>query len=380
MLNLRRAKRGLSAIYCIAGCALPVSSACTLTADTYAPGISFASADAGALVLPDAAPLPSLQAAPECEDEGAEGAIARGTSCSGAIGLLSPPVDAGSSVALAPAQPLTLPPCEGELGEFAEPEPILGVEFEEAVYGPALAADGRTLYFSAYVGGEQQIYSATRDRRGAEFSDVSELPVVNTQAMEGTPFLAASAARLYFFSDRDAGPGNRDIWFSEVGADGELSDPELLPGINTSSSELLPWLSPDERTLLFVSSRPGGRGGADIWRATRPSASAAFGAASNVFELSSDDNEGRVVLSSDGRSAFFTSDRNGGLGGPDIYVATRQNLGTPFGNVRNLNQLNSPATDLDVMLSSDDTELYFASARGGTTELWMSVRRCGTQD
>lgn len=357
---------------------LPGLPACTLMADAFSPELLAVSADAGGLqVAPDAALEPAVTPEEQvvCSGPGAEAAILRGASCSGAIGLLSPRVDAGTGAA-AVAEPLSLPPCTGELGGFGEPEPISGLDFDENVFGPALSHDGRTLYFSAYIDGEQQLYSATRDRRGAAFSGVTELDTVNSGAMEGSPFLAANGARFYFFSERQAGVGNRDIWFSEVGEGGAFSAPELVPGVNTPSSELLPWLSPDERTMLFVSSRPGGRGGADIWRATRSDAGSGFGPPSNVFELSSGQNEGRVVLSSDGRTAFFTSDRGGGRGGPDIYSASRANLGGPFSGLRNLVELNSPATDLDVMISSDDTELLFASSRRGVTELWLSERRC----
>jgi Tol biopolymer transport system component len=379
MLNIERADRKGSLLWCVGACALPLLSACTLTADAFSPQLLSSGGDAGSFTAPDAASVASVPEADGlgCSRDDAESAIGSGASCAGAIGLLAPTEDAGAA---APAlEPLSLPPCDGELGEFGEPELVQGLDFDDNVFGPALSLDGRTLYFSAYADGEQQIYSATRSRRGGAFSDVAELRAVNSNAMDGTPFLAANGGRFYLFSERQAGLGNRDIWFSEVGSDGEMSEPELVAGVNSPSSELLPWLSADERTMLFVSNRPGGRGGADLWRATRPSADAEFGQPSNIFELSSNENEGRVVLSGNGRSAFFTSDRDGGRGGPDIYVASRPNLGSPFTNVRNLGELNSAQSELDVMLSSDETELFFASSRGALTELWVSVRSCGEE-
>jgi hypothetical protein len=374
MLSKRRAG-GLCR--CVWLLPLPLFAACTLTADGFSPELLAGTLDAGALLVPVVTTAPSATATDElgCSRDGAEGALVRGESCSGAIGLLAPGADAGL-VAPAELEPLSLPPCNGELGEFNSPERITGLGLEEDIYGPALSLDGRTLYFSAYVSGQQQLYSATRSERGAEFSAATELSGVNSTAMDGTPFIAANGERFYFFSDREEGLGNRDIWFSEVSEDGAFGSPELVPGVNTPGSELLPWLSPDERTMIFVSSRPGGRGAADIWRATRADVNEAFGAPSNVFELSSNQNEGRAVLSRDGLTAFFTSDRNGGRGGPDIYAASRPNLGSPFSGLNDLDALNSAAADLDVMLSPDETELYFASARGGVNELWLSARSC----
>jgi Tol biopolymer transport system component len=349
-----------------------LSASCTLVTDDYEPRL-VAPVDAGPLpaLAIDAAVPPAAASDPGCAREAA-------ASCSASIGLVEPsPADAGPQPAQ-PAQPalpaLLLPPCTSGFADFGEPQPLLGVEFDEDVYGPALSGDGRTLYFSAYAGGEQQIYAATRETRGVEFSSVTELPVINSPAMDGSPFISAGGERLYFFSERPQGSlGRRDIWVSERGADA-FGEPQQVVGINSPSSELLPWLTPDELTVLFVSGRAGGSGGADVWRATRPSVSEPFGAPSLVPDLSSSGNEGRAVLSADGTSAFFTSDRAGGA--PDIWAATRATRAAPFGNLRRLAPLNTSATELDVMISKDDRELFFASTRSGKSALYRTERAC----
>jgi len=347
--------------------AVAALSGCTLMAGEFEP-LLVSDADAGALPALEAdaglAPPPSGEA---CAREAA-------ASCSVSIGLFEPSaLDAGPALPLpAPAPSLSLPPCPDGFGEFGAPE-LVGFEFDD-VYGPSLSSDGRTLYFSAYVEGEQQIYSASRAARGAPFSNVAELPVVNSAAMDGSPFITAEGQRLYFFSERPPGaPGRRDIWVSERDAEG-FGSPALLRGVNSASSELLPWLTPDELTVLFVSGRPGGSGGADVWRATRSSISEPFGEPSSVADLSSSENEGRAVLSADGASAFFTSDRGGR--GPDIWTATRQAPGGEFGAPRRLELQSSAANELDVMLSSDGAELFFASTRSGQSRLYRAERGC----
>jgi len=358
--------------------ALAGAWSCTLSEDSYDP-IRIGSLDAGA--VSGGGVSTSLGAEPSEQCPGvAEGnsPSARDTSCDVDIRGFdlgdSQSADAGATgTGSEGLTPLLLPRCTSGFGPFGAPEILTGVEFEENVFGPALSSDGKTLYFSAYVSGEQQIYSATRSGRDRAFSDVAELDVINSNDMDGSPFLAGDGRRLYFFSDRDAGPGDRDLWVSEqqLGAFGE---PELVRGVNTQSSELLPWLSKDELTLFFVSARSGGRGGADLWRATRDSAFDAFDTPTNIADLSSGQNEGRLVLSSDGRTAYFSSSRGGGQ--PDIWTATRASTGQAFSNIRTLDQLNSPAPDQDVFLSPDDTELFFASQRGGKSELWRAVRSC----
>jgi Tol biopolymer transport system component len=360
-------------------------SACTLTSDSFEP----------ALVPGDEtpAPAPPLEesSVPLNEDEGATGRTCTGEggegirfngddpSCESAVGLLPSAErgepDAGSIVQS--SAPIALPPCEGELGAFEAPEPVTGLDFDENVFGPALSADGRTLYFSAYVSGEQQIYSASRDRRGRAFEGVRELPVVNSPASDGSPFLSSDGERLYLFSERTGGIGQRDVWISRRQSDGaRFAEPQLLAGINSRATELLPWLSADELTLIFVSDRGGGRGGADLWLARRDAVDADFDEPTNLAELSSGENEGRAVLSADGLSAFFSSDRSGGRGGPDLWMAIRAQREQPFVVLLNLAPLNSTESDQDVALSSDGTELFFASSRGGVSQLWRAARSC----
>lgn len=54
--------------------------------------------------------------------------------------------------------------------------------------------------------------------------------------------------------------------------------------LNTPSLDGCPIQSPDGLSLYQASSRPGGRGGLDIWVATRPSTSAPWGAPTNLGE------------------------------------------------------------------------------------------------
>jgi hypothetical protein len=282
----------------------------------------------------------------------------------------------GESGAQSPSESLKLPACRGEFGAFDAPERISGLDFDENIFGPSLSSDGRTLYFSAYVSGEQQIYSATRSTRGNRFSNVTELSVVNSADMDGTPFITESGEHLYFFSERAGGRGGRDIWISSLeGAD--FGAPEPVFGINSQQSDLLPWLSGDELTLMFISGRSGGSGGSDVWRSTRASVDQVFDEPSHVLELSSDGSDGRVVLSADGLTAFFSSDRDGSRGALDLWTASRDSVTEPFSMPRNLVRLNTEANELDVLLSSDETELFFASSRRrGVSELWRASRIC----
>jgi hypothetical protein len=360
-------------------CALLANvSACTLLGEEFEP-LLVPAADAGAFARANVVTAEPAEGATPlgCAVDGVGGTPVNDgdSSCMSVIGLLDPggaEADAGSSRAVS----LSLPPCEGDFGPFGAPERITGLRFDEDVFGPSLSSDGRTLYFSGYAAGEQQIYSAVRNARGRAFSEVTPLPTINATGREGTPFISANAERFYFFSEREGGVGDRDIWVSQLERQ-VLGPPELVQGINSQASDLLPWLSADELTLLFVSGRPGGRGAADLWRATRGGVDEVFDTPVNLFELSSGQSEGRVVLSSDGLTAYFSSDRDGGRGAPDLWTASRQNIEQPFSELEDLWPLNTSSNEQDVTLSSDETELFFASnRRGAVSELWRAERTC----
>ena len=78
---------------------------------------------------------------------------------------------------------------------------------------PRLSADGRVLIFGAHLG-EQRIWLATRDSVDAKFGAPSQLDeTVNVGEVSG-PFLSADEKTLYFSSTRPGGFGRRDLWSS----------------------------------------------------------------------------------------------------------------------------------------------------------------------
>lgn len=87
-------------------------------------------------------------------------------------------------------------------------------------------------------------------------------------ALETDPAYSPDGTWLYYASDRTT-PGDLDIWRVARREDGGWGEPERLPApVNTPQTELLPRPQPDGR-LLFGSSRPGGVGGRDLYFATR---------------------------------------------------------------------------------------------------------------
>lgn len=96
------------------------------------------------------------------------------------------------------------------------------------------------------------------------------------------------------------------------------------PVVNSSATDIGATLTPNELSLYFVSNRPGGMGGNDIWVSRRSTRHSPWEAPVNLGPtINTAFDDGGVSLSDDGRMLFFNSNRPGGHGAADIYRSRR---------------------------------------------------------
>jgi Tol biopolymer transport system component len=269
------------------------------------------------------------------------------------------------------------PPCTCS-GTFGEPEVVItGLGLPGNFYGPALLPDSQTLYFSRERDGDEDLFRSARDDRGSVFSDPVALGDMNTATLDGSPFVTPDSLTLYFFSDRAGGVGQRDIWTaSRASADEDFALPMLVANVNSEQRDYFPWLSANRLALFFTSDRAEGAGGHDIWIAERRGTKDAFTAPRNLSELNTSANEVGMTLSRDGLTIIFASDRSGGEGDTDLWLATRSDPSSAFASITNLSALNSPEKDDEPKLSNDGSELFFSSTRDNLRHLWRATRNC----
>ncbi len=131
---------------------------------------------------------------------------------------------------------------------------------------------------------------------------------------------------------------------------------------DTSISVGQPALSPDELTMFFATDNPKGKGGKDIWYVTRSSKSGKWSNPQPVGgEVNTEFNEIYPFMDEQG-NLYFASDRPEGMGGFDIYKATKKEGGT--WKVENLRYpINSSANDFSLMFIPGTRRGYFASSR-----------------
>ena len=324
----------------------------------------------------------------------ASACAARSEPATGAPSLSGPdrstsPTDAGAQPS-APSAPLSQIPVTGEplappgRGEpcrswrFDPAEPISGLDPELDHRAPALASDGRTLFFAVSApGAVERIFFAVRSGRSSAFSSSAEVGNIGSESGEGTPFPTFDGLSLFFYSGRPEGVGDRDIWFAtRPDPAAAFGTPLLLPFANSDSLDHLPWLTADGLTLLFVSTRAGSSGAQKVWLARRDSRAQSFGTPEPYAALGSPAQEGRTTASSDGTSLFFSSDRDGGQGGQDLWLALLGDDGIASETPTNLRELNTQSHELDPFFSVDERELFFASNRGGPWRLFRSLVEC----
>ncbi len=143
---------------------------------------------------------------------------------------------------------------------------------------------------------------------------------VNTGAWESQPSLSSDGRTLYFASARNGGFGKSDIYQTYLQNDGTWSPPENLGStINTSGSDMAPFIHPDGQTLYFSSDRHVGMGGIDLF-VSRMDSTGAWSEPLNLgFPLNTPGDEINVVIDAAGEKGFISAETFGGFGGYDIF-------------------------------------------------------------
>lgn len=142
---------------------------------------------------------------------------------------------------------------------------------------------------------------------------------VNTAAWEAQPSFSSDGRALYFVSNRPGGYGGRDIWVSYLDDNMKLSEPKNLgPNINTKYDDQCPFIHADNKTLYFTSNGWPGMGNGDIFVARKTDTG--WTQAVNIgYPINTENDDNGMTVSYDGKTAFLSSSRAGGFGGLDLY-------------------------------------------------------------
>jgi hypothetical protein len=124
-----------------------------------------------------------------------------------------------------------------------------------------------------------------------------------------------------------------------------IIDVSPIAELATDSTEENPTLTADLLHIYFSSNREGSAG-ADVYTASRSSATGTFGEATRLDQINTDRNETSPAISLDGLTLWVSQEREEGLGANDIWSITRSGVGASWSNPVNVTELNSSADDI----------------------------------
>ncbi len=249
---------------------------------------------------------------------------------------------------------------------FGMPVPITELNGNTPDGTLRLSPDELTGYYWSRKTGNSRVYYVTRTGREQPFT---VMPVTGLSTMDNDldPMLATDGSVMVF---RHNTPGD-ELWTARKVDAITFASPLPMTNINLPSVEQQPYVLGAAEALVFSSDRNGAN--FDLWLSTRSGAS--FGTPVRLLELNLGGSaEGDPVLSSDGLTIYFRSNRAGGPGQFDIYVATRSTTASAFGSPVLVPNISSSVDDGPSWISPDGCRLYLSSDRDGTNDIFVSTR------
>jgi Tol biopolymer transport system component len=231
---------------------------------------------------------------------------------------------------------------------------------------PSLTGDQLELYFNR----ANDIFVTKR----AQVTDpwgpitlVSELSVASIT--ETTPEVTYDGLTIFLASNRAPLTGVLDIYVATRASRAQpFGTPTKVNELTTVEREAAT-ASGDGLIMVFESNRNGNN---DTFIAERPTAAVAFGTPAPVTAVNTASSDGNPMLSADGLELFINSDRTTDN---ELYVSVRASTSDAFPAPTPIAELNDPAADdQDPWISPDGRTLYFTSNRDGAIRLWQSTR------
>lgn len=234
----------------------------------------------------------------------------------------------------------------------------------------------------------KNLYNIDEIIEDKSYYTINSLEEINSPDSEYSPFFYDS--EIYFTSTRDDGKIYKATGesFSNLykvkskGANVDTTSIEKLPPIINSpdANEGSIAIAPNGRTMVFARGNTGKRKGANDVNLYLTSFRNGKWSEPRLMAIN-DPNawNSTPAFSADGLTLYFSSNREGGYGGNDLYSATVNGRGT-WGNVRNLGtQINTPEDEM-FPATSQDGRLFFASNGHpglGKLDLFYAERKGG---
>ncbi len=242
-------------------------------------------------------------------------------------------------------------------------------------YLPSLTADEQTLVIT--VRRPRDEYTITQSseeedfyisyRKDSVWSKVKKIPPpLNTHGNEGAQAISPDGSYIIFTAcNRFDGFGSCDLYYSRLIGSNWSKPVNLGEPVNSASWESQPSISSDGKTIYFISSRPGGKGGTDIWYTTIED-EGKFSVPMNIGDsINTVGNEMSPFIHPDNNTLYFSSNGHPGMGDMDIFYSRRKTDGK-WGNPINIGYpINTYAEELYLIVNAKGNLAYFSSNKLG---------------
>ena len=251
--------------------------------------------------------------------------------------------------------------------------PNINSEYDE--YLPAVVADESEIIFTvmrprdentkcAFCQMEEDFYASKKENGVWNKRYKLDYPI-NTGYNEGAQCISPDGKYLFYtICNTDFGNGSCDLyWSKRIG--NRWSRPRNFDApVCTKFWESQPSIAPDGKTIYFASNRPGGFGKMDIWKTTMTE-EGLFSVPENLGKnINTDGDDSAPFIHADGKTLYFVSDGHPGMGGKDIFFSTLTdtgwtkpvNLGYP---------INTPADEINILINAAGTTAYFSTDKEG---------------
>ena len=219
---------------------------------------------------------------------------------------------------------------------------------------------------------KEVVFSNEFEEYSSEFSLPKRIENVNTKYHDASAVITKDGKTMYFTRDNFNGKrlkkGKNDIShlkiFKADWKDNQWKNITELPFNNNNYSTGHPALSPDEKTLFFVSDMPNGFGKTDLYKVAILGNNS-FGRPKNLGSTINTEGKEMFPFISNENTLYFSSDGHIGLGSLDVFE-TKINEDNSFSDVKNLESpINSKKDDFAFILSKESNRGYFSSNRIG---------------
>ena len=216
------------------------------------------------------------------------------------------------------------------------------------------------------------IFTSKKDKKGNWSTPVPLGENINTEFEEGAISMSKDFNTMFFTRcERHKRDAIGCMVYQSKKRNDEWGKAEPVLMVDDSIVIAHPSLSDDELTLYFVSDMKGGQGQKDIWKVTRTSPEGDWGTPESLgAEINTPGNEMFPFIHDDG-TLYFSSDYHLGMGGLDIFRATKENGSWKVENMRY--PINSTKDDFAIVIEKDKERGYFSSSRDGDDDIYSFV-------